>query len=47
MIQYESWCKVNKTSNWFKIKYQSLESLIELQAEMSNSHALCWSKISN
>ncbi len=47
MIQYESWCKVNETSDWLEIKYQSLENLTELQAEMSDLHALYQSKTSD
>ncbi len=47
MIQYESWCKVNETSDWLEIKYQNFENLIELQAEMSDLHASCWSKTSD
>ncbi len=47
MIQYESWCKVNKTLDWLEIKYQNLENSTELQVEMSNLHASCWSKTSD
>ncbi len=47
MIQYEIWCKVNETSDQLKIKYQNLESLTELQAKMSDSHASYQSKTSD
>ncbi len=47
MIQYESWCRIDETSDWLKIKYQSLESSTELQAEMSDLHASCQSKTSD
>ncbi len=47
MIQYESWCRVNETSDQLKIKYQNLESSTEFQAEMSDSHASYWSKTSD
>ena len=47
MIQYESWCKDDETSDWLEIRYQSLESSTELQAEMNNSHASCQSKTSD
>ncbi len=47
MIQYKSWCKADETLDQLEIKYQNLKNSTELQAEMSDSHASCWSKTSD